>query len=113
MPGRTTSFLRLLAATLVIGSGTGRVASLWFRELNHQAVLDATIGAIYLFMAIGLYGSSRFTLFVAMGLPLASALYTATHYGAGLWPALRMLGDTLIILGAALSLLRPTRPSVA
>ena len=66
MPGRTTSFLRLLAATLVIGSGTGRVASLWFRELNAEAVASMLVGAVYLIIGIGLCGQSRFTLFVAV-----------------------------------------------
>jgi len=46
-------------------SGVGHLASLWFRELSAAALLDALWGSCYLFIAIGLFGLSRFTLFIA------------------------------------------------
>ena len=83
MPGRTTSFLRLLAATLVIGSGTGRVASLWFRELNIEAVASMLVGAVYLIIGIGLCGQSRFTLFMGIAIPAAATLYYQSWLSRG------------------------------
>lgn len=65
MPRRLLISLRLLAATLVICGGAVRIASLWFRELDEQAVLTLLTGAVYLIMGIGLFGQSRFALFIA------------------------------------------------
>ena len=58
--------LRVIAALLVTSSGAMRVASLWFRELDEQAVLALLVGAVYLIIGIGLFGQSRFALFVAI-----------------------------------------------
>jgi uncharacterized membrane protein (DUF2068 family) len=66
MPKRFIYTLRMVAATLVICSGSARVASLWFRELDQQSVLALMVGAIYLITGIGLFGQSRFALFVAI-----------------------------------------------
>jgi len=66
MPRPISTFPRLLAAWLVTLSGAGRVASLWFRELDESAVMSLLVGAVYLIVGIGLFGQSRFTLFVAI-----------------------------------------------
>ncbi|MEH6588527.1 MAG: hypothetical protein V7720_18385 [Halioglobus sp.] len=76
MPSHLIITLRLLAASLVTLSGAGRVASLWFRELNEQAVAGLLLGAIYLIIGLGLFGQSRFTLFVAIAVCSLVALYT-------------------------------------
>ena len=76
MPDHLIQTLRLLAASLVTFSGAGRVASLWFRELNQQAVAALLLGTVYLIIGIGLFGQSRFTLFVAIGVCSLVALYT-------------------------------------
>ena len=76
MPNHLIQTLRLLAASLVTFSGAGRVASLWFRELNQQAVAALLLGTVYLIIGIGLFGQSRFTLFVAIGVCSLVALYT-------------------------------------
>ena len=76
------------------------------------SVLDALAGAIYLFIAIGLYGKSRFTLFVAIGFPLATGLFAAANYPNGPWLSLRLALDAVTIMGAGLVLLhRDTGPS--
>ena len=75
------STLRLLAATMITLSGAGRVASLWFRELNEQAVAALLLGAVYLITGLGLFGQSRFTLFVAITLCTAVAAYTLRNIG--------------------------------
>lgn len=69
MSDRLTLSLRLFAAVLLAGSGVAHVASLWFRELDEQAVAALFLGAVYLVIAIGLFGQSRFTLFVAIAVP--------------------------------------------
>ena len=49
----TLSRLRVLAGLLITCSGLGRIASLWFRELNGDAVLALLVGAVYLIIGIG------------------------------------------------------------
>ena len=76
MPNHLIITLRLLAASLVTLSGAGRVAWLWFREFNAQAVAGLLLGAVYLIIGLGLFGQSRFTLFVAIAVCSLVALYT-------------------------------------
>jgi hypothetical protein len=69
------AMLRNSSALLITLSGIAHLASLWFRELTPEALMTALIGAVYLFIGIGLYGQSRFTLFTAILLPaLGSAI---------------------------------------
>mgnify|MGYP001825618739 CR=1 FL=1 len=46
MPKHLIYKLRMVAATLVLCSGSARVASLWFRDLDQQAVIALLLGAI-------------------------------------------------------------------
>lgn len=91
--------MRNCAATLVTALGTGLVAALWFRELDRTALLDALAGSIYLFIGIGLYGRSRFTLFVAIAV-CAGNIFHLSRYGGnpGAVHQLRMLADLIVIL---------------
>lgn len=90
---------RLLAAALVTTSGAGRVASLWFRELDETAVMSLLVGAVYLIIGIGLFGQSRFTLFVAtavcstMGLSLLGRL-SHLHWSQ----TLAALADVVVVV---------------
>ena len=61
-------------------SGIGQIAALWHRELNDLAIIDALIGAVYLIIGLGLFGQSRFTLFMAIVIPTAAAAYFAGTY---------------------------------
>lgn len=81
MPDHLIATLRLLAASLVTLAGAGRVASLWFRELDAQAVAALLLGAVYLITGLGLFGQSRFTLFVAIALCATVAVYTLRNIG--------------------------------
>ena len=76
MPDHLINTLRLLAAILVTFSGAGKVASLWFRELDQQAVVALLLGTVYLIIGLGLFGQSRFTLFVAISVCSLVSLYT-------------------------------------
>ena len=61
--------LRNTSALLLLLSGLVHVTSLWFRELTMQNLGSALLGTLYLFIAIGLFGQSRFTLFIAILVP--------------------------------------------
>ena len=76
LPDHLVYTLRMLAASLVTLSGAGRVASLWFREFDQQAVAALLLGSVYLIVGIGLFGLSRFVLFVSIALCSAVALYS-------------------------------------
>ena len=100
MPDHLIATLRLLAASLVTLSGAGRVASLWFRELDPQAVAALLLGAAYLSTGLGLFGQSRFTLFVAIALCALVPVYTLRNTTA-LMP-LQQAGLALDIITVAL-----------
>ena len=67
----TRQRLRYLAANLVLASGLILTASPWYASLDASSVITASIGIAYLIIALGLFGQSRFTLFVAVGACLA------------------------------------------
>jgi len=84
MPKKLISLLRNLAATLITFSGIGLIASLWLRDLTGAALADALLGAVYLIIGIGLFGQSRFTLFMAIVIPATAAgflLHAFPHPG--------------------------------
>ena len=67
--------LRNFAATLITLSGIALIAALWHRELTETALIDALLGSVYLIIGLGLYGQSRFTLFMGIVTPAAAAAY--------------------------------------
>ena len=69
MPDKLTRSLRTVGASLVIVTGLLLVAALWFRPLSEPVVIDALLGAVYLILGIGLFGWSRFSLFLGILLP--------------------------------------------
>jgi hypothetical protein len=76
------SLLRNTAATLMCLSGTGQIAALWLRELTSAALIDGLWGTVYIIIGIGLYGHSRFSLFMGMVIPAAATgllLYTVAQ----------------------------------
>jgi len=74
---KSTSSARIAAAVIASVSGLGQIASLWLRDLSGAAVGDALLGAVYLLIAIGLFGWSRLSLFLAAIVPAAAAISTA------------------------------------
>jgi hypothetical protein len=85
MPVYATRNLRNLAAALMLLSGLTHVGQLWFVKLNGIALLAALLGMFYLLISLGLSGQSRFSLWLATGLPAAAA------YAAVLKPETRLL----------------------
>jgi hypothetical protein len=63
------SRLRNIAATLLTLSGISHIATLWIHEIDLTLLVNASFGAVYLFIGIGLYGQSRFALFTAIIFP--------------------------------------------
>ena len=111
----TINFYRLrnLAALLITLSGTGQVALLWFRALTGAALADAFIGVVYVIIGIGLQGQSRFTLFVAIAVPVAAAamVLRTTPEGALNTLQLTRLGMDAAVVTCSSLVLANTRKS--
>lgn len=99
MPDKLVDALRNLAAVLMTFSGIGHVASLWLRELSAGALTDASLGAVYLIIGIGLFGQSRFTLFMAIIIPATAAgLLLYAFPNPGQVHTARLAVDAIVIL---------------
>ena len=103
----TYSRLRVLAAMLIMASGVGQVALLWFRDLTADTLTGAFVGVVYIIIGIGLLGQSRFTLFVAIVIPLAAAalLLNVVPGGApGTLQIIRLVVDLIVVICSTLVL---------
>ncbi|MDO8863378.1 hypothetical protein Q6D67_16855 [Haliea sp. E1-2-M8] len=101
MPPPPVRLQRYAAATIVAVSGLLQIASLWRYRLSEDVLLTALIGSVYLLVAIGLYGRSRFTLFVAAGVSAACAGILLLSGLPWPWPAaqvLRFASDLAVVL---------------
>ena len=99
MAHRPGSLLRTTAACLMSLSGLAQIAALWLRELSGTALVDGLLGTVYLITGIGLFGHSRFSLFVAIVIPAVAGgalLYTLPLPGHAY--TLRMAVDAAIVL---------------
>jgi hypothetical protein len=108
------SLLRHTTASLMCLSGLGQIAALWLRELTGTALADGLLGTVYLITAIGLFGHSRFSLFIAILIPAtASAVLLYTMPTPEQIYKLRIATDTAIILLSVIVLWQARhRPSV-
>ncbi|MFV0476328.1 MAG: hypothetical protein ACK5ME_00650 [Parahaliea sp.] len=91
-------FLRQLTAVLATASGFAQVAGLWLGNLAADTVLGALCGSAYLLIGVGLFGQSRFALFLAIALA-GSMLALTLQAGTGLTNTnqLRLFVDACII----------------
>lgn len=116
MAGNLTRTLRNTAATLITLSGISHLAGFWFLDLGNTTLLSALFGAVYIYIGLGLYGQSRFTLFLAMVIPAGgvSLLLQFTPIEAmSPLALLRIVGSTLVILFSAIVLWRVRKePSI-
>jgi hypothetical protein len=83
-------------------SGLGQIAALWLRELTLTALADGLLGTVYLVIGIGLFGHSRFSLFMAVVVPAtvtAMLLYTMPQPEPVY--ALRIGVDTAVVMLSA------------
>ena len=99
MASGSGSFLRNTAATLMCLSGIGQIAALWLRALTGTALVDGLWGTAYLVTGIGLFGRSRFSLFMAVVIPaIATALLYYTVHQPEQAYVLRVAVDAAIVL---------------
>ncbi|RLA39202.1 MAG: hypothetical protein DRR06_19515 [Gammaproteobacteria bacterium] len=112
----TISRLRNIAATLLTVSGISHIASLWIRDIDLAALVNASFGAVYLFIGIGLYGQSRFALFTAiifpgMGAGLALKTYELSSFST---LGISQLGVGFIVIAISIVVLFAVRnnPSI-
>jgi hypothetical protein len=105
MSNRSISFLRAVAATLICLSGVAQIAALWLRDLTGAALADALLGAVYLIIGIGLFGHSRFSLFMAIVIPIwASGMLFFTQPQVEPIYTLRIATDAMVALFSAIVL---------
>ncbi len=99
MTNSPDSLLRTTAATLMCVSGLGQIAALWLRELSGPALTDGLLGTVYLVIGIGLFGRSRFSLFMAIVIPaVASGVLLYSGPLAGQHYMLRIAVDAAVVL---------------
>jgi len=73
MAYRPGTLLRYTAASLMCLSGLGQIAALWLRQLTGSVLIDGLLGTVYLLTGIGLFGRSRFSLFMAVVIPMTAS----------------------------------------
>ena len=76
-----TRKIRNLAAFLLMISGISHVAQLWLRDTDGDVLLTALLGMLFLLLALGLSGQSRFALW-------ASGEVAMAHAGSELAPGI-------------------------
>lgn len=109
---KTNRKLRVFTGCLIAACGMALIASLWFRKLSGIALGDALLGAVYLIIAIGVFGQSRFSLFLAAVVPatVSTTIYVLlTNTADGNLSdimRLRVAADVIITACAALALWR-------
>lgn len=92
---------RQFAAIIVTVSGVLQIAALWLNRLSEDVLLTALVGSIYLLVALGLYGRSRFGLFAAIATCSSSALLAAPELPLNAWSSLeqlRVAGDAIVAM---------------
>lgn len=114
MSDRPAVFLRMFAASLVLLSGLAQLGSLWLRELDGRSITDGVLGGVYLILALGLFGRSRFSLFMGILIPTVTATTLLFFYPASIeWQLQRYATDAVIALLCLLVLWRVrNEPSV-
>ncbi len=98
-PSLSAHALRQLTATLMALCGLWQVTGLWLNPLSATSVVEALCGAVYLLVAVGLAGQSRFALWLAI--VVATSMLWLNISGQPGWERpllIRYAVDTLIIL---------------
>ncbi|MFT4768044.1 MAG: hypothetical protein ACI8RN_001174 [Glaciecola sp.] len=90
--------LRNLAAIVAILSGASQCMSLWLLPTTSTLLLTALTGALYLLLGLGLFGISRFSLFLAITLPPLRGWFGLYPLEIPAWELLRIASDLTIAL---------------
>ncbi len=112
----TMTTVRNIAATLLALAGIGHITLLWIADINLPLLISVSFGAVYLFIAIGLYGQSRFALFTAIIVPGTGAALAIRAYSPASFNALSLgllsVELLVILLSAAVLFSVRNNPSV-
>ncbi|MDP5054082.1 MAG: hypothetical protein NWP69_09840 [Congregibacter sp.] len=90
--------LRNLAAILATLSGTGQCLSLWLLPISSTLLLSSLLGTLYILLGLGLFGISRFSLFLAISLPPLRGWFGLYPLDIPAWELLRIASDLTIAL---------------
>jgi hypothetical protein len=90
--------LRNLAAIIAILSGASQCFSLWLLPTSATLLLTALTGTFYLLLGLGLFGISRFSLFLAITLPPFRGWFGLYPLEIPAWELLRIASDLTIAL---------------
>ena len=102
--------LRNLAAIIAILSGASQCFSLWLLPTSTTLLLTALTGTLYLLLGLGLFGISRFSLFLAITLPPLRGWFGLYPLDIPAWELLRIASDLSIALLCAPSLWASLHP---
>ncbi len=100
MPVTRGTPLRHATALLTGISATGQISLLWVLELGAPVLGVALAGCLYLMLALGLFGVSRFALFLAALMPALRVLYAWNPLPVAEWEQLRSAVDVIIAISA-------------
>ncbi|PLW81011.1 hypothetical protein CWI75_17695 [Kineobactrum sediminis] len=104
---RPVKIQRYSAAAIVTVSGVWQISGLWRFRLTDEILLMALSGSIYLLLAIGLFGRSRFTLFMTIGICGTFAILPVVQGLPWPWTPLQLLrtaSDLLVVILCARAL---------
>lgn len=106
MPVTQGTPLRNATALLAGVSAVGQISVLWMLDLDTTVLGVAFAGCLYLMLALGLFGVSRFALFLAGILPAVRVLSAWNPLPVLQWEQLRSIADLIIAMLALFLLWR-------
>lgn len=90
--------LRRLAATITTVSGACQCLALWLLPTTPALLATSALGALYLLLAIGLFGISRLSLLLAITLLPLRSWFGVCPLDIESWEFLRVAADLAIAL---------------
>jgi phosphotransferase system glucose/maltose/N-acetylglucosamine-specific IIC component len=93
--------LRNFAAILATLTGVSQAASLWFLPTTPVLLATALCGTFYLVLALGLFGISRFSLFIGAVIPVVRVWFGLWPLPIEAWEWLRIIAEVSLAAGCA------------
>jgi hypothetical protein len=88
--------LRNMAAIIITVSGAGQSLSLWLLPVTPGLLMTALLGSLYLLLGLGLFGTARLSLLLAIVLPPLRSWFGLYPLDIDAWELLRIAGDLAI-----------------
>ena len=92
---------RNFAAILATLTGVSQAASLWFLPTTPVLLATALCGTFYLVLALGLFGISRFSLFIGAVIPVIRVWFGLWPLPIETWEWLRIIAEVSLATGCA------------